>query len=87
MELVHGAHLDNVQRLEIFRRFIYRDTVENKHRCQNFVGIEPTKTDKQWLAEHRFWIRKDGGLSEKHRYCDPITQGEILLHILKTTGV
>jgi hypothetical protein len=36
----------------------------------------PAVSDVEWLADHAFYIRADGRLSERHRHCEPAYRAE-----------
>lgn len=73
-KLVKGSHLSNIARKEVLAAFNLRWTVENvTPRIRELLGnpTAPIVTDKQWLAEHAFYIKRDGHLASSPAHCEP----------------
>ena len=76
MRQVKGSELrPDVQR-EALDRFCHRMTIEAQRRWPEFAAYMvssgwkmPDRTDKEWLANTLFWIRKDGKLANNRHYC------------------
>lgn len=77
MRQVNGLQLSATAQRQALDRFVYRMTQESIVRWpeaarQMKVGgyRMPIRTDAEWLAATLFWVRKDGRLSNRHRYCE-----------------
>lgn len=78
MKLILGSELNEDQKKEVTRAFIYRKTVENKAYIDmhglsykhgfDFVAI---MTDKEWLENYAFWITDNGRLAGNRYRCVP----------------
>ena len=76
MKQVPGHQLSESAKREALARFVHRFTGD--HRPQWARNPRPDgspyplqfKDDADWLASTRFYVRKDGGLSERHRFCE-----------------
>lgn len=70
-KLVPGNSLTPDQVREVKNAFIYRYTVEAPYLTPGLAS-GATQTDAQWIAEHAFYIRRDGHLALIPKYCEPI---------------
>ena len=76
MKQVRGTDLRfDVQR-EALARFVHRMTRETVARFPDFAAYMfrngyrmPIVSDREWLERTLFWVRDDGRLSNRHRYC------------------
>lgn len=55
MKLEWGATLGQYTRSQVLGVFVNRNTYECP--CPA-VGVPPTQTDEEWLAEHDFWLNR-----------------------------
>jgi hypothetical protein len=80
MFLMRGDQLPSNLKAEVLNAYMYRCTIENNYPKHNpcKARIEPV-TDKQWLIDHAFYITNEGGLSRRHKHCEP--------SYMATTGV
>ena len=70
--LLRGDKLPGLTRQAVLRQYTYRLTVENNYPARNPCQARvPAITDAQWLAEHAFYVNRDGRLSRRHKHCMP----------------
>ena len=74
MKQVPGTELSVEVQRDALARFVHRYTAEHKPAwAYNLNPHKPYRpqfaSDADWLANTRFWVRADGSLSERHRYC------------------
>ena len=74
--LIKGENLNPRQQSIVLNAFGYRWTVENEGRARNWLNdntpTNPSKSDKQWLADHAFHFIKDGSrMDARMSYCEP----------------
>lgn len=77
MKKVKGTELSKAEQQKALAKFVHRFTGDHYPQWAN-VGrrdgrlLYPLqfKNDNDWLEHTYFWVRNDGKLSEKHRYCD-----------------
>ncbi len=74
-KLIKGNQLSQKTRQEVLRAYIYRWTSENDRRASAYATLStptiPLQTDEEWLAEHAFYVNKDGSLSRNHSHAEP----------------
>jgi hypothetical protein len=63
MKLVKGIHLTPPQTREVLNAFVYRHLEIGEGKAY--------PTEKHWLYDHAFYIRKDGHLAQKPARCEP----------------
>lgn len=69
---VLGTKLSPQARKDALSRFIYRSTIENFEAHPEAVkqaGCTYLMSDETWLGCTRFYVNKDGSLSNKRKYC------------------
>ena len=72
MKLVKGDALSAEARQQVLAAYVYRLTMENGYPARNPCGARvPPISDAQWLAEHAFYIRKDGRLAGNRHHAEP----------------
>lgn len=76
-----GHELAPAVQRECLRRFVHRMTHENAREHPGFVRWMQSKgyrlplcSDAEWLRRTRFYVRADGQLDGRRRYCET-TQG------------
>lgn len=83
--LVRGDKLSTETRETVLRRYSNRWTVENE-RCIRHQrdavkakGVEPAPlvSDDKWLAEHAFYVKRNGSLDERRNHCEPHYMAEV----------
>lgn len=78
MKLVKGSDIHPSRHAAILARFVYRLTTENGYPERNPCGATcPAISDAQWIAEHAFWLRKDGQLVLNRRYAEPAFMADL----------
>jgi len=84
--LIKGNELQPNTMKEVLASYVYRLTRENilrrPHLFRGWMnGNAPYNlqwtTDDRWLAQHAFYVNKDGQLSRKHRHCEPAFMVEV----------
>ena len=72
MKQVLGTELREDQKRHALAAFLYRST--KNHVAPGWYQREryPVQfaNDQEWLAHTYFWVRDDGTLSAKHRFCE-----------------
>lgn len=77
MSWIAGDKLTPTQGLAVLNAYGYRWTIENQARARQWLGGArgvPTislVTDAEWLADHAFYVTRQGEISRRHRYCMP----------------
>lgn len=70
--LVIGTNLKQSTKRAVLRAFIYRPTIENHYPSRNPCNATiPPVTDAEWLAQHAFYVTKNGDLAGRPNYCEP----------------
>lgn len=71
-KLVIGTNLKPETRKYVLAAYTYRLTTENGYPKRNPCNASvPAISDTQWLAEHAFYVNRDGALSANRNYCEP----------------
>lgn len=72
MALITGDKLPARLQAEALQACIYRTTIENGYQRRNPCGARTAAiTDRQWLAEHAFYVTKRGTLDARKRHAEP----------------
>jgi hypothetical protein len=73
MKQILGSQLEQSEQSKALACFVHRFTAEHVPQWVQHSNKKPIcyfASDADWLNHTLFWIRNDGKLSEKHRYCE-----------------
>lgn len=76
MTQVAGNDLTATEQRKALAQFVHRFTGDHKPQWTNREWKDgkpyPLQfaSDSDWLANTRFWVRKDGQISKRHKYCE-----------------
>jgi hypothetical protein len=70
--LTRGDKLPSNLQREVLASYIYRLTTENGYPQRNPCGARvPAISDKQWMAEHAFYVTARGTLDASQHHAEP----------------
>ena len=72
MEQVKGSALRPDQQRRALSMFVHRYTAEHRPAWVKDEAATPVQfaSDREWLENTLFWVRKDGTISGRHHHCE-----------------
>lgn len=72
MKQLNGAELSDANKHRALNRYVHRWTRDHKPKWVHDAKATPVQfaSDADWLANTRFWVRKDGKLAERPSHCE-----------------
>lgn len=71
MKQIQGDKMKPEAQREAMSRFVHRWTGDHTPNwVYRFTGKLQFGSDKEWLANTKFWVTKSGNLSKRHSTCE-----------------